>query len=73
MTFQVQTLVLENSALIAKFTNYGATLTHLIVKKDIHGKQRDIVLGFDDPLDYRQIGQNQNPYFGCIVGRTCNR
>ncbi len=68
----MQTFILENSFLKAHFINYGATLTHLFVN-DKQGVSRDVVLGFDDPQDYIRVGQAQNPYFGCIVGRSCNR
>ena len=61
--------VLETSRIKAHFTNYGATLTHLFIK-DKNGITRDIVLGFDNLSDYKV---ENHPYFGCIVGRTCNR
>ena len=68
----MSSFTLETDCIQAIITNYGATLTHLIIK-DKNGIPRDVVLGFDDPSDYQVVGENQNPYFGCIAGRTCNR
>ena len=67
----MQTFVLETPKIKAQLINYGATLTHLTIISQ--GVSRDVVLGFDDPTDYEKVGSRQNPYFGCIAGRTCNR
>ena len=48
--------------------NLGATLTELWVP-DADGVLGDVVLGFDPPLRYR----DNEPYFGCTVGRVANR
>ncbi|KAJ3074322.1 hypothetical protein HK102_005817 [Quaeritorhiza haematococci] len=66
------TIKSPTGAVEARILSYGATLTHLLTK-DKSGIVRDVVLGFDDPLKYIEIGKAQNPYFGCVVGRTCNR
>ena len=51
----------------AHLINYGAALTHLSID------DFDIVLGFDDPMEYVSVAAKGNPYFGCIVGRVANR
>jgi aldose 1-epimerase len=48
--------------------NYGAIIQNFNIKQN--NKTTDIILGFDKPSDY--ITKN-DPYFGAIVGRTCNR
>lgn len=48
--------------------NYGGIITSLKVP-DKNGEIRDVVLGFDDLKSYVE----DNPYFGCIVGRYGNR
>lgn len=47
---------------------YGAALQSLLVP-DREGKARDIVLGFDDPEDYKR----HDKFFGAVVGRFANR
>jgi len=59
----------NKNGMIAKVTTYGATLVELHVP-DRDGKLADIVNGFDDVSGY-ESGDNQ--YFGCTVGRVCNR
>jgi aldose 1-epimerase len=56
------------NGLVAKITNYGGTMTQLRVP-DRDGTMSDIVLGLDDLKSYEE----QNVYFGCLVGRYCNR
>lgn len=46
-------------------SDLGATIVSLQLGKT------DIVLGFDDPRDYAR--SDDNPYFGCVVGRVANR
>ncbi|CAD7014975.1 unnamed protein product [Ceratitis capitata] len=48
---------------------YGATITSLKVP-DSHGMVDDVTLGFDNIEGYLS---ESNPYFGCMVGRVCNR
>lgn len=50
------------------FLNYGGIIQSISVP-DKNGKMDDVVLGFDDPEDYKQT----HPYFGAIVGRYANR
>jgi aldose 1-epimerase len=64
---QLYTLTNENG-LVAKITNYGATVTELHVP-DRSGARADVVAGFDSLDGYLKGG----PYFGAIVGRVANR
>jgi aldose 1-epimerase len=51
-----------------KITNYGGIVQSLEVP-DRYGNVEDIVLGYDTLDEYVE----NNPYFGCIVGRYGNR
>ena len=65
----VELFTLTNkNGLIAKITNFGATVLELHVP-DKAGTLADIVLGFDNVDAYAAGG----PYFGAIVGRVANR
>ncbi len=67
----IKLYTLENaSGVTVKITNYGATVTSLIVP-DRAGNRADVVLGYDRVEDY--INAVDRPYFGCIAGRYCNR
>ena len=59
----------NKNGLIAKVSTFGATLVELHVP-DRDGKLADIINGFDDVSGYEGEG---NQYFGCTVGRVCNR
>lgn len=52
----------------ARITNYGGIVVSLTVP-DRNGNMGDVVLGYDDLAGYI----NNNPYFGCLVGRYGNR
>ncbi len=53
-------------------TNYGATVTKLIVPTNEGGT--DVVLGFDQVEDYEKSYELPSaPYFGTIVGRVAGR
>jgi len=52
----------------AKITNYGGIIVSMKVP-DKDGKLEDVVLGYDHLAGYLK----KTPYFGCIVGRYCNR
>jgi aldose 1-epimerase len=57
----------------ATITNYGGTLTSLLVP-DKNGKLGDVVLGFDDVSGYQSKEfRKSNPYFGALIGRYGNR
>jgi aldose 1-epimerase len=47
----------------------GAAITELWVP-DKDGKLADVTLGYDSVKGYES---ENNPYFGCVVGRVCNR
>ncbi len=49
--------------------NYGATITRILTV-DKYGTAGNVIIGFDSLEDYFL---NANHYFGCIVGRFCNR
>ncbi|MBI4582930.1 MAG: galactose mutarotase [Planctomycetes bacterium] len=54
--------------LTARVMTYGALLVSLEAP-DRQGKLKNVVLGFDDLKGYLA----GHPYFGCTVGRFCNR
>ncbi|MGQ8338238.1 aldose epimerase family protein [Sunxiuqinia sp. A32] len=65
--------VLSNGNVEVSITNFGGIITSLIVP-DKEGKSENIVLGFDDVSEYQSDQYLENcHYFGCIVGRVCNR
>ena len=64
-----KSFTLENArGMVAKLTSHGASLMSLVVP-DRSGAPIDVVLGFDDPDDYRR----PHPCFGATVGRVANR
>lgn len=66
----VQQFTLTNSqGATAKIITRGATLRSLVVP-DRQGKMADVLNGFDDVAGYES---DANQYFGCTVGRVCNR
>lgn len=52
----------------AVISDYGATIVRLYVP-DRQGNLADVVLGFDDPIEYASSGT----FFGAVVGRNANR
>ncbi|EEH39914.1 aldose 1-epimerase [Paracoccidioides lutzii Pb01] len=56
----------------ATLVPYGATLTSLLVN-DRDDNQQDIVVGYDDPKQYKIDTKTNHTYFGCVVGRYANR
>jgi len=56
------------SGMQIRILDYGATITHILAP-DRDGNIEDVVLGHDDVTDYEE----NNPYFGCVVGRYANR
>ncbi|QIX62861.1 galactose mutarotase [Hymenobacter sp. BT18] len=71
---QVQLYTLTNAhGLKATITNYGGTLTSLLVP-DKNGKLGDVVLGFDSLEGYlAPVYKQEGPYFGALIGRYGNR
>lgn len=68
--FEVYTISAEN--ITAKLIPYGARLVSLLVP-DRSGTLQDVVVGFDDPLEYLHNVQTDNAYLGPVVGRYANR
>ena len=64
---EIYTLINANQVEI-KITNYGGIVTSIKIP-DKNGRFDDVVLGYNNLQDYI----NNNPYFGCIVGRYGNR
>ena len=71
---EAQLFTLTNAhGLKATITNFGGTLTSLLVP-DKNGKMGDVVLGFDDLAGYTSdLYLQENPYFGALIGRYGNR
>ena len=66
---EVEIFTLRNPAgMETKISNYGCTIVTLHAP-DRHGTPEDLVLGFDTLAGYEQ----DNPYFGALVGRCANR
>lgn len=66
---KIQTYILSIPGQIeVTFLNYGGIIQKILVP-DKEGRMGDVVLGFDNPEDYR----NEHPYFGALVGRYANR
>lgn len=59
----------NNRGTQAEIISRGATLRALRVA-DASGERADVVNGFDDVAGYES---DANQYFGCTVGRVCNR
>jgi len=63
----VELLTLQLGRMKVLVSTFGATVTSITVP-DCFGQARETVLGFDDHEPYENC-----PYFGCTVGRYCNR
>jgi len=65
----------NDNGTVVKLTNWGSTITELHAK-DKDGQLADVVLGFEslDRWLHSDAAGKPNPaYFGCTVGRYCNR
>lgn len=60
----------NDNGMVVKITNYGATLTSIVVP-DRDGNMADVALGYGDVEGY--INAIDRPYFGAVVGRYGNR
>jgi aldose 1-epimerase len=58
----------NDAAMTVKITDFGGIISSILVP-DRSGQIADVLLGFDDIDGYLQ----ENPYFGCLVGRFANR
>ena len=61
-------LTLQNNGIVVQLLSLGA-IVKTIKTADRNGEVRDIVLGFDNPLD----NLTSTAYFGQVVGRYANR
>lgn len=60
--------ILKNNKLEVGILNYGGIITEILMD-DRDGNKENIVLGYDNILDY----QEKSPYFGAITGRVAGR
>jgi aldose 1-epimerase len=68
--FEVFTIMANN--ITAEFIPYGARLISLHVP-DKEGTPQDVVVGYDDPIQYLNDTQTSHTYFGAVIGRIANR
>jgi aldose 1-epimerase len=61
---------ISSEGIRAHFIAYGASISNLFIE-DIHGVERDIVLGFDN-ASYYEVDK-QHPHLGGVPGRYANR
>ena len=61
---------ISSEGIRAHFIAYGASISNLFIE-DIHGVERDIVLGFDNATYYEV--DKQHPHLGGVPGRYANR
>jgi len=71
---EIHLYTLENdNGLIVKISNYGATITSIIVPQK-NGDAQEIVCGYDTFRNYfSEDYQSNAPYFGGTVGRYCSQ
>ncbi|KAK5687403.1 hypothetical protein LTS10_001541 [Elasticomyces elasticus] len=62
--------VISSEGIVGHFIPYGASISNLFVQ-DVHGKVRDIVLGFDNATYYSK--SKLHPHLNGIPGRYANR
>lgn len=60
--------ILKNDRLEVGILNYGGIITEILMT-DSEGKKENIVLGYENILDY----EGKSPYFGAITGRIAGR
>jgi len=66
---EIQSFVVQNkNGTRLVVSNHGAAVMSLLVK-DKNGQMADVVLGYEDPIEYF----SDEFYFGAIVGRYANR
>lgn len=61
---------ISSEGIRANFIPYGAAISNMFIT-DVHGIERDIVVGFDNASYYSIDGKH--PHLGPIVGRYANR
>ena len=55
--------------MVVEISDFGGTVYSLWVP-DKNGKKRDVVLGYDTPVEYESLSRT---FFGVLVGRNANR
>lgn len=60
---------ISSEGITANFIPYGASISNLFIT-DVHGVQRDIVLGFDN-ASYYSIDK-LHPHLGGVPGKNCH-
>ncbi len=65
---EVYKYILQNDKLEVGILNYGGIITEIYME-DLGGNRENIVLGYDNILDYEE----KSPHFGAITGRTAGR
>ncbi|HXI00220.1 MAG TPA: aldose epimerase family protein [Sphingobacteriaceae bacterium] len=65
----IQYTITNSAGMQVSILNYGAAVTELITP-DRNNNMGDVVLGFDSLTGFLQ---KDNPYFGSVIGRYCNR
>ncbi|THY81264.1 galactose mutarotase-like protein [Aureobasidium pullulans] len=61
---------ISSEGIRAQFIPYGASITNLFIR-DVHGIERDIVLGWDNATYYTE--DKKHPHLGGVPGRYANR
>ncbi|KAJ5735318.1 uncharacterized protein N7483_000443 [Penicillium malachiteum] len=68
--FKEYTIEAEN--ITVTIIPYGARLTSVLVP-DRDGNVQDVLVGYDNPLEYLHDSETNHTYFGAVVGRYANR
>ncbi|KAJ5760484.1 hypothetical protein N7520_007640 [Penicillium odoratum] len=68
--FKEYTISAEN--ITATLIPYGARLTSLLVP-DRNGNTQDVLVGYDNPIEYLHDSETNRTFFGAVVGRYANR
>lgn len=61
---------IRSKGICAEFIPYGASISNLFIE-DVHGKQRDVVVGFDNATYYSESALH--PHLNGVPGRYANR
>lgn len=59
----------NKNGMVMEVSDFGGTIYSLWVS-DKNGKKRDVVLGYDTPVEYESLSRT---FFGVLVGRNANR
>lgn len=73
---ELEAFMLRGKNIHVEVISWGVYITKIITP-DAEGKWADVALGFDFPSDfpgYHKTGpEGRSRYYGCVVGRFCNR